>query len=55
VFLNRAPDPSYLMRQTGKYQFGASGDSNAIFVRVFGTDNPFAELFQAITKPCPIR
>lgn len=35
-----------IVRGTGKYQFGANGDSSAIFVRVFGTDNPFAELFQ---------
>ena len=38
--------------QTGKYQFGANGDSSAIFVRVFGTDNPFAELFQACYTIC---
>merc|ERR1711988_460813 len=34
------------VKGTGKYSFGANGDSFAIFVRVFGTDNPFAELFQ---------
>merc|ERR1711988_1482429 len=35
-----------IVKGTGKYKFGANGDSLAIFVRVFGTDNPFAELFQ---------
>lgn len=34
------------VKGTGKYKFGLNGDSNAIFMRVFGTDNPFAELFQ---------
>jgi len=34
------------VKGTGKYHFGLNGDSNAIFMRVFGTDNPFAELFQ---------
>lgn len=35
-----------IVKGTGKYKFGANGDSQAIFVRVFGTDNPFSELFQ---------
>jgi len=35
-----------MVKGTGKYQFGLNGDSSAIFMRVFGTDNPFAELFQ---------
>merc|ERR1712159_559947 len=35
-----------MIKGTGKYKFGQNGDSNAIFMRVFGTDNPFAELFQ---------
>jgi len=35
-----------IVKGTGKYKFGANGDSLAIFVRVFGTDNPFAELYQ---------
>lgn len=35
-----------IVKGTGKYLYGANGDSSAIFVRVFGTDNPFAELFQ---------
>jgi len=34
------------VKGTGKYAYGQNGDSMAIFVRVFGTDNPFAELFQ---------
>jgi len=34
------------VKGTGKYRFGANGDSLAIFQRVFGTENPFAELFQ---------
>lgn len=34
------------VKGTGKYAYGANGDSNEIFVRFFGTDNPFAELFQ---------
>jgi len=35
-----------IIKGTGKYKFGANGDSHAIFMRVFGTDNPFAELYQ---------
>jgi len=35
-----------VVKGTGKYKFGLNGSSNDIFVRVFGTDNPFAELFQ---------
>jgi len=35
-----------IVKGTGNYKFGANGDSLAIFTRVFGTDNPFAELFQ---------
>jgi hypothetical protein len=35
-----------VVKGTGKYIYGENGDSLAIFVRVFGTDNPFAELFQ---------
>merc|ERR1711977_187006 len=34
------------VKGTGKYTYGVNGDSAAIFMRVFGTDNPFAELFQ---------
>jgi len=34
------------VKGTGKYKFGNNGDANAIFMRVLGTDNPFAELFQ---------
>merc|ERR1711988_96475 len=35
-----------IVKGTGNYKFGANGDSLAILTRVFGTDNPFAELFQ---------
>jgi len=35
-----------MIKGTGKYKFGQNGDSQAIFMRVFGTDNPFAEIFQ---------
>jgi len=35
-----------IIKGTGKYKFGANGASDEIFTRVFGTDNPFAELFQ---------
>ena len=34
------------VKGTGNYKFGMHGDSDAIFMRVFGTDNPFAELYQ---------
>jgi len=34
------------VKGTGKYKFGANGTSDEIFTRVFGTANPFAELFQ---------
>jgi DnaJ-class molecular chaperone len=40
-----------IVKGTGKYTFGANGDSNEIFVRVFGTDNPFSELFQVSLDP----
>jgi len=35
-----------MIKGTGKYKFGQNGDSQTIFMRVFGTDNPFAEIFQ---------
>merc|ERR1712178_258655 len=35
-----------IVKGTGKYKFGANGDSYAIFMRIFGTSNPFAELYQ---------
>lgn len=34
------------VKGTGIYKYGMNGDSNSIFMRVFGTGNPFEELYQ---------
>jgi len=43
------------IKGTGIYKFGMNGDSDAIFMRVFGTGNPFAELFQVAAESITIR